>query len=67
MNDNPCCGCKDRVPGSLDGPSCHATCKRHKAWKEAHKIPKDPRREADDVLANGVLKARKIAHRTRRK
>lgn len=67
MNDNPCCGCKDRVPGSVEGPSCHATCKKHKEWKEKHKIQKDPHASADELLIKGARRALREAHRTRRK
>lgn len=29
--------CPDRKPGSKEGPSCHATCKKYKAFAEERK------------------------------
>lgn len=38
----PCRGCRERVAGSKDGPSCHAGCEKYKEWRAFI----DARREA---------------------
>ncbi len=58
----PCIRCRDRVAGSKEGPSCHASCEKYKEWMDyfhAKQAEERAGREIDAMVAAVAKKRQK--------